>query len=161
MSLMPKALIATDGSDYANAAATRAKELLHAGTEFTLLTVVPPPVMPVGAPVTGIEAAPITMPETTEELTEAYREEANQNLERTARAVGDPADPNYRVIRRVEYGDAAAEICRVAEDEHFDVIVVGSHGSGFVKRVFLGSVSQHLLHHAPCPVLVVRATDHS
>ena len=61
----------------------------------------------------------------------------------------------------IEYGDAAAEICRVAEGEHFDVIVVGSHGSGFVKRVFLGSVSQHLLHHAPVPVLVVRATDHS
>lgn len=155
MTPMPKALIATDGSDYANAAATRAKEILDPGTEFTLLTVVPPPVMPVGAPVTGIEAAPITTPETTQELTEAYKEEANQNLERTARALGGD------VTRRVEYGDAAAEICRVAEDEHFDVIVVGSHGSGFVKRVFLGSVSSHLLHHAPCPVLVVRATGHS
>jgi nucleotide-binding universal stress UspA family protein len=153
---MPKALIATDGSDYADAAAARAKEVLDPTTEFTLLTVVPPPVMPVGAPVTGIEAAPITTPETTEELTEAYKEEANQNLERTAHALGGD-----RVTRRVEYGDAAAEICRVAEDEHFDVIVVGSHGSGFVKRVFLGSVSQHLLHHAPCPVLVVRATGHS
>jgi nucleotide-binding universal stress UspA family protein len=159
---MPKALIATDGSDYADAAAARAKEVLDPTTEFTLLTVVPPPVMPVGAPVTGIEAAPITTPETTEELTEAYKAEANQNLERTARALGgDPAGSNHSVTRRVEYGDAAAEICRVAEDEHFDVIVVGSHGSGFVKRVFLGSVSQHLLHHAPCPVLVVRATGHS
>ncbi|SRR5581483_5053149 len=153
---MPKALIATDGSDYANTAAARAKDLLHAGTEITLLTVVPPPVMPVGAPVTGIEAAPIITPETTEELTAAYKEEASQNLDRTARALG-----GGDVIQRVEYGDAAAEICRVAEDEHFDVIVVGSHGSGFVKRVFLGSVSSHLLHHAPCPVLVVRATDHS
>jgi len=157
MTPMPKALIATDGSDYATAAATHAKELLHPSTEFTLLTVVPPPVMPVGAPVTGIEAAPMMTPETSEELTEAFREEAKENLERTARALGGPADPN----RRVEYGDAAAEICRVAEDEQFDVIVVGSHGSGFVKRVFLGSVSQQLLHHAPCPVLVVRASSRS
>ena len=45
--------------------------------------------------------------------------------------------------------------------EQFDVIVVGSHGRGFVKRVVLGSVSHHVLQHAPCPVLVVRASDHS
>jgi nucleotide-binding universal stress UspA family protein len=153
--VMPKALIATDGSDYAIAAATRARELLDPGVDFTLLTVVPPAVMAVAAPVTGIEAAPIASPEATEELSEAYEDEAQQSLERTARALGGD------VARRVEYGDAASEICRVAEDEGFDAIVVGSHGSGFVKRVLLGSVSAHLLHHAPCPVLVVRASDHS
>jgi len=152
---MSKALIATDGSDFALNAAARAKTLLDPAVEFTLLTVVPPPVMPVGAPVTGIEAAPIATPETTEELTEAYREEAQESLERTASAL------RGEVARRVEYGDAATEICRVAEQDGFDVIVVGSHGSGVVKRVLLGSVSQHLLHHAPCPVLVVRGDDHS
>ena len=153
MSLMPKALIATDGSDIARDAAARAKDLLQPSLDIALLTVVPPPVMPVAAPVTGIEAAPIATPETTEELTEAYKEEAEASLDRTARVLGGD------VARRVEYGDPAAEICRVAEDEGFDVIVVGSHGSGFMKRVLLGSVSQHLLHHAPCPVLVVRAAD--
>ena len=155
MSLMPKALIATDGSDFALSAAKRAKQVLDPATKFTLLSVVPPPVMTIGAPVTGIEAAPIATPETTEELTEAYKEEAEGDLDRTAQALG-AAD----VERRTEFGDAASEICRVAEDEGFDVIVVGSHGAGFVKRVFIGSVSQHLLRHAPCPVLIVRATDH-
>jgi nucleotide-binding universal stress UspA family protein len=159
--VMPKALIATDGSDYAIAAATRARELLDPGVDFTLLTVVPPAVMAVAAPVTGIEAAPIASPEATEELSEAYKDEAQHSLDRTARALGDPPDSNHPVARRVEYGDAASEICRVAEDEGFDAIVVGSHGSGFVKRVLLGSVSAHLLHNAPCPVLVVRASDHS
>ncbi len=150
---MAKALIATDGSDFALAAAKRAKELLEPSLELTLLTVVPPPVLPVGAPVTGIEAAPIVTPETTEEVTEVLHDEAQGGLDRTARALGG------RVETRVEYGDPGAEIVRVAADEHFDVIVVGSHGSGFVKRVLLGSVSQHLLHHAPCPVLVVRSHD--
>jgi nucleotide-binding universal stress UspA family protein len=152
---MPKALIATDGSDFAHDATVRAKELLDGNTEYMLLTVVPPPVLPVGAPVTGIETAPIATPEQADELTEAYKEEAQQSLDRTAQAFGGQVD------RRIEFGDPAAEICRVAEDEGFDVIVVGSHGSGFVKRVLLGSVSQHLLHHAPCPVLVVRAPGHS
>jgi len=155
MTPMPKALIATDGSDYSLDAARRARDLLAPGTQYTLLTVEPPPVMPEAAPVIGIETVPITTPEATEELTEAYREEANRTLAAAAQALGGDFE------RRVEYGDAAGEICRVAEEEHFDVIVVGSHGSGFVKRVLLGSVSQYLLHHAPCAVLVVRASDHS
>jgi nucleotide-binding universal stress UspA family protein len=45
----------------------------------------------------------------------------------------------------------------VAEQEQFDAIVVGSHGKGAFKRVLLGSVSEHVMRHAPCPVLVVRA----
>jgi nucleotide-binding universal stress UspA family protein len=56
----------------------------------------------------------------------------------------------------VVHGDPAIEICRVAEEGQFDLVVIGSHGSGFLKRVLLGSVSHHVLHHAPCPVLVVR-----
>lgn len=63
-----------------------------------------------------------------------------------------------RATTRVVTGDPAMELCRIAEEERFDLIVVGSHGSGFLKRVLLGSVSHHVLHHAPCPVLVVRET---
>jgi nucleotide-binding universal stress UspA family protein len=155
MADMAKALIATDGSDIAVAAATRAKAVLDPSLVLTILIVVAPPVLPVDAPVTGLEASPITTPEVTEELTEALEEEAKAGLERTARALGGDLE------RRVEYGDPATEICRVAEDGGYDVIAVGSHGSGFVKRVLLGSVSQHVLHHAPCPVLVVRASDRS
>ena len=54
-------------------------------------------------------------------------------------------------------GDPGSELCRLAADGNYDLIVVGSHGSGFLRRVLLGSVSHHVLHHAPCPVLVVRA----
>jgi nucleotide-binding universal stress UspA family protein len=36
------------------------------------------------------------------------------------------------------------------------LVVVGSHGSGRIGDVLLGSVSQNLIHHAECPVLVVR-----
>ena len=39
-----------------------------------------------------------------------------------------------------------------------DLIVTGSHGYGFWSRALLGSVSNSVVHHAPCSVLVVRTT---
>ncbi len=53
-------------------------------------------------------------------------------------------------------GDPGDMIVEAAEAEHADLVVVGSHGRGAVGRFFLGSVSDHVVRHAPCPVLVVR-----
>jgi nucleotide-binding universal stress UspA family protein len=44
------------------------------------------------------------------------------------------------------------------EAEKADLIVVGSHGRGAVRRMLLGSVSQAILHYARCPVAVIRST---
>ena len=63
------------------------------------------------------------------------------------------------VTPRVEAGDAGPMLVWVAEQVGVDAIVVGSHGKGRLKRLVLGSVSEHVVHHAPCPVLVVRDSD--
>jgi len=47
----------------------------------------------------------------------------------------------------------------VSESEHADLLVVGSRGRGGVAELLLGSVSTYCVHHAHCPVVVVR--DHS
>ncbi|MCB1025610.1 MAG: universal stress protein [Acidobacteria bacterium] len=51
------------------------------------------------------------------------------------------------------------EIVEKAKRWNADLIIVGSHGRGFWGRVMLGSISDSLVHHAPCSVLVVRKPE--
>lgn len=57
---------------------------------------------------------------------------------------------------RIETGDPGPTLCAVAEHLHADLLVVASHGRGPLGRALLGSVSTHVVQHAPCPVLVHR-----
>ncbi len=56
----------------------------------------------------------------------------------------------------VEVGRPSEIIVEKAEEEGYDLIVMGSRGFGTFKRLVMGSVSQYVLQHAHCPVLVVR-----
>ncbi len=55
----------------------------------------------------------------------------------------------------VNIGYAIDEILRVAEEEGCDTIVLGSHGKGFLKQAFLGSVSSGVLHRSKKPVFII------
>ncbi|KAJ6683121.1 ADENINE NUCLEOTIDE ALPHA HYDROLASES-LIKE SUPERFAMILY PROTEIN [Salix koriyanagi] len=61
-----------------------------------------------------------------------------------------------KVETRIEHGDPRDVICEMAEKLHVDVVVMGSHGYGLIKRAFLGSVSNHCVQNVKCPVLVVK-----
>lgn len=52
-------------------------------------------------------------------------------------------------------GHAGEEICGLAEDMNIDTIVMGRQGTGAISEVLLGSVSQYVVHHAPCAVTLV------
>jgi nucleotide-binding universal stress UspA family protein len=51
------------------------------------------------------------------------------------------------------------EVCAAAQTYDPRFLVIGSHGWGVVRRTLFGSVSNGVLHHAHCPVLVVRGED--
>jgi nucleotide-binding universal stress UspA family protein len=52
--------------------------------------------------------------------------------------------------------DARTAICEKAAALDADCVVVGARGQSLLEGMLLGSVSQHVMLHAPCPVLVVR-----
>ena len=54
----------------------------------------------------------------------------------------------------------AAEIVRYADEDSIDLIVIGTHGRGFVGHVMMGSVAEKVVRTAPCTVLMVRMPTH-
>lgn len=66
-------------------------------------------------------------------------------------------DKNVDVSTEVLFGSPESRIVETAESNNFDLIIVGSHGYNSWERLLLGSVSDSVVHHAPCSVLVVRA----
>ena len=83
------------------------------------------------------------------------RSAAETVLESVLREVFSQAPPVEFESHIVE-GDAADALVAAAEDA--ELIVVGSRGRGRFKSALLGSVSSHVVHHATCPVVVVKAT---
>ncbi|KAJ1345122.1 hypothetical protein BSLG_000637 [Batrachochytrium salamandrivorans] len=53
-------------------------------------------------------------------------------------------------------GDAREELVYKIEDVRADMVVMGSRGLSAISRLFLGSVSEHLIHNIKCPVIVTR-----
>jgi nucleotide-binding universal stress UspA family protein len=137
-------MLATDGSPTAERAAETAIELAGLlGTELLITTVWNIPYTTV-----GLAAAPISA-----DLAKLSEEEARKlAAEAAARAEEAGVEARTLVLR----GLPIEQICLAAEKYSPRFLVVGSHGWRAVRRALFGSVSTGVLHHAVCPVLVVR-----
>ncbi len=80
------------------------------------------------------------------------KEGAYKELTKILREV--PED--IRVNSMVEIGSPAEVIVETADDEGYDLVVMGSRGLGRLQGFLMGSVSQYVLQHVHCPVMVVR-----
>jgi nucleotide-binding universal stress UspA family protein len=84
------------------------------------------------------------------------RDIAQASEEQLDRAVDDVAglDPGVKIERRVVEGPPARVLAEAAVGA--ELLVVGSRGRGGFAGLLLGSVAQQCVHHAPCPVVVIR-----
>ncbi|MCU0570691.1 MAG: universal stress protein [Oculatellaceae cyanobacterium Prado106] len=64
--------------------------------------------------------------------------------------------PNVRVNCTQLYGDIGRSICQMAEDWQADLILMGRRGRTGLKEAVLGSVSNYVIHHSPCSVLIAQ-----
>jgi nucleotide-binding universal stress UspA family protein len=84
-------------------------------------------------------------------LRDEYLAKEQQGLEKV-----QPVDPQIKFERRVEEGDPATEILRVASEIGAGLIVMGTHGRGGLQHVLMGSVAEQVVRKAKCPVLTLR-----
>jgi nucleotide-binding universal stress UspA family protein len=139
-----KILVATDFSGGAAAATEQALQLASAfGASLTMFHVysVPAYVFPDGSTfVAGPEVAARIEAEVVDALASAARAAEQKS--------GVP------VLTRSAVGAPHEEIVRAAND--YDLVVMGTHGRTGLRHLFLGSVAEKVVRHAPCPVLTVR-----
>jgi universal stress protein A len=67
-----------------------------------------------------------------------------------------PNDSAVPCEHRLILGCAPEGILNVADEERVELIVMGSHGRGWLGRLLMGSVAEQVMRHANCPVLIVR-----
>jgi nucleotide-binding universal stress UspA family protein len=140
-------LLCTDGSEPSTAALAAGWALLGPDAVPVVVTVAdaPDPALLTGSGFGG----PVVGPEEFDREADQATEEARTVVSGTAEALG-LVEAETRVLQ----GDPASAICRLAEELSAGAIVVGSRGRGGLTRAVLGSVSDHLVRHAPCTVVV-------
>lgn len=143
-----KILFASDGGKQSEAAIEAVKKFaLGQGDEVKIVSVVDM-ALPMAIDIYGGY-----LPDTAE-LEKTARENASK-------VVGEAAEKvrgftGATVSTDVLFGSPDSRIVETAEEWNADLIVVGSHGYSRWERLLLGSVSDSVVHHAPCSVLVVR-----
>ncbi len=138
MAFPTKILLATDGSKDAALAAQAAIDLSdQSGAELHVVYV-------------GHSSLTLSPAE--------YRAAAQERLDELAKQVEDAGGTVAEAHLRMDtHGSMEDEnIVGLAEELGADLIVIGSRGLGGMKRLLMGSVSESVVRHAHCPVLVVR-----
>jgi Universal stress protein UspA and related nucleotide-binding proteins len=148
-----KILIATDGSRFSQDAIKKACEFAEGRKEvsFRLISVYEPQIPMVAEPY-ALSA------EYYQRLDDLAKHQAEDAAAAGAEFIRNRfPDVPFEVSTTVELGAPARMIIEEAERWKPDLIAVGSHGHGFWGRLALGSVSDAVLHHARCTVLVAKS----
>jgi nucleotide-binding universal stress UspA family protein len=146
MSIFPTTiLLATDGSEEAQLAATTAADLAQkTNSELHVLTVGP------DLPLYELTEHPADF----QDVLRKNRREAKEMLEQQAKRIEESGGTIKETYLRE--GRAEQEIVEVAEEIGAGLIVMGSRGYGRLRRALMGSVSDAVVRHAHCPVTIVR-----
>jgi nucleotide-binding universal stress UspA family protein len=144
-------LVGVDGSDHSRAALHWAyEEAAHHGASLTVVATWHPPALPMTPPYGSLPP---------DDYSNQPRMTALALLEQfTSELV--PKSPVVDVRTSVEEGKNPAKVL-IERSQEADLLVVGSRGHGGFAGMLLGSVSNHVVAHASCPVVVVPMASHA
>lgn len=144
--IVRKILVAYDGSELSQKAVSEAERQMarNKETELHLLSI---------AEITG----PSTSAMMQENITNEQVEKMNHQLTQVKNSItAENTDVITKVVIAKGKENAGKSICKYAEHNEIDMIVVGSRGLGNVKGLFLGSVSNNIVQNSVSPVTVVK-----
>jgi len=149
---MGTVIVATDGSDVAEEAASACLALLDHSERVMVVTVVEGTDPSITQDGSG-HAGPSMQESEFATMRDRLLAEGQNIVDRTVAALH--RDAETRVIE----GSAGIALCELAREVSADAIVMGTRGRGPLRRAFLGSISDYVLRNAPCPVMVDRVAD--
>ncbi len=139
-----KILIPIDGSVYSDAAIAKGIELAKlAGSEITLFFTIDSSIYThtaAGASLSNLEA-----------ILKAEKEEVLRNGQQRIAEAGLACNVRY------SEGIPGREICEISDS--YDLIIMGTAGRTGIRKMILGSVTQHVVANAKCPVMSVKAKE--
>ena len=150
-----KILVATDGSEFGRAAVKKCCEFAGRPEKVSVM------VISVYEPQGVIAPEPFAISgEYYRQMSELAEQNARDAADQSLRLIAaECPNANLETTSIVELGRPAEVILRAARAWNADLIILGSHGRGFWGRLTLGSVSDAVVHHAKCSVLIVKGGE--
>ena len=140
-------ILAVDGSKFSDVAIqTVIAQARPQDAEIRVLYVLEPPSLLVAREMGSYKSA-------LDAAWEAERKEAQVLVQRIAELL---RSKGLKATAAVEEGDPKSKIVDSAKEWRADLVVLGSHGRKGLERFLMGSVSEAVVHHAPCSVEIVR-----
>lgn len=145
-----KILIPTDGSDLALQAARYGRELaLKFGSELVLVHVIQ----------NYYTLPAFSMPDTVTIPLSVLQDLEISGQSVLVKTMEQLSGFKGKVETRIEYGPPGKQIVDIAAEEGISLIVMGRRGVSGVTGLLLGSVSNHVVHYSPCPVLIIKGSE--
>ena len=153
--MFQKILVPLDGSEHSLKALAEAVQIAKKFSgKITLVHVysVQPVIMPEPSSVSSLNIPILTGAEVSV-MIEAAQKLGNRILEDGAQRI---KAAKVQVKKMLVEGHTVEEIVKVANEGSYDLIVIGARGISHVREMLLGSVTDGVIHHVRCPVLVVK-----
>lgn len=161
--MLHKILVAIDGSEARSLVFSAALELAKStGATLILLHVLTSeedgsPIYPAVNTAEYLPTFKVGLIETYQEQWQSYEQRSLENL----RSLSQEATLAGVTVECTQHsGSAGRSICEVANTSNADLVVIGRRGHSGLSKMLMGSVSNYVVHHAPCSVFIVhRATE--